>query len=134
MIFEVTGGQWPPIWKMKKTGEANIARELCLKFYQNRIIFRHICPRNTIFITNVSQKIPPLADLQGTHTFNFSLICCLSSSFQFKLWLTFSFSLLNLSLVSLLPFEVSSSVCILSSSLVFLLAKNKITNKLRVYF
>ena len=59
IIFEVTGGQWPPIWKMKKTGEANIARELCLNFYQNRKIFRHICPRNTIFITNVSQKIPP---------------------------------------------------------------------------
>ena len=45
---------------MKKTGEANIARELCLNFYQNRIIFRHICPRNTIFIKNVSQLNTPL--------------------------------------------------------------------------
>ena len=52
VIFEVTGGQLPPIWKRKKTGEA---RKLCFNFYQNRIIFRHICPRNTIFIKNVSQ-------------------------------------------------------------------------------
>ena len=72
MIFEVTGGQWPPIWKMKKTGEANIARELCLNFYQNRTIFRHICPRYTIFITNVSQKIPPFIKVTNQHIFLFS--------------------------------------------------------------
>ena len=35
-------------------------RMLCLNFQQNRISFRHFCPRNTIFITNVSEKIPPL--------------------------------------------------------------------------
>ena len=32
MIFEVTGGQWPPIWKMKKTGEGKCSKGAMFKF------------------------------------------------------------------------------------------------------
>ena len=54
--MDISIGQWP-----KRGRQICIARELCLNICRNWIIFRHICPRITIFVTNVSQTITPLS-------------------------------------------------------------------------
>ena len=61
VIFEVIGGQ------LKKLGEANIARKLCLNFYQNRIIFRHICPK---CITTLC-TLPLTSDIKVSFLYSF---------------------------------------------------------------